>query len=354
LRFWDTGSGQTIRLLFGHTEPIRSVIFTPDGRTALSAGWDSSVRVWDLVAGESHLTLEGHSESVNSVEITPDCKAAVSASSDGTIRIWDLRTGKELGVLEGHHGSVHKVVLAPDGRTAVSASDDYAAKVWDLAAGKLIRTIEGHAFPVRGASVTPDGKTVVTASWDRTLCVWDLETGEKLASYLPQALMEAVSQITHDGAFAAGTMDGHMHFLQLQNLEQEAPIVTPIVAFEFDVKSFGKQMALALKRVLRSDKAQDDRQTPAFRDGQKISGRFAKAPAISCPACGEQSPVPDEPRKVIQQNMKSLREKKQDGVAPSPCLALPAEAFRDSRLKILCPVCRKPVKLNPFFADSRE
>jgi hypothetical protein len=148
-------------------------------------------------------------------------------------------------------------------------------------------------------------------------------------------------------------MDGHMHFLKLQNLKQEAPIVTAVVRFEFDIKGVGKQVASMFKRVLHTETPQD-RQTPAFGPGQKIGGHHAKAPTITCPWCGAQSPVPDEPRKIIQGNIRDVENMRKFVPAPSPCLFLPKETFDEPKLAILCPTCRKSMRLNPFFADTRS
>ena len=50
-------------------------------------------------------TLEGHSESVRGVAVTPDGRRAVSASEDQTLKVWDLESGRELRTLEGHSDS---------------------------------------------------------------------------------------------------------------------------------------------------------------------------------------------------------------------------------------------------------
>jgi hypothetical protein len=65
-------------------------------------------------------TLEGHSDSVNAVAVTPDGRRAVSASEDNTLKVWDLESGQELRTLEGHSDPVNAVVVTPDGRRAVS------------------------------------------------------------------------------------------------------------------------------------------------------------------------------------------------------------------------------------------
>jgi WD40 repeat protein len=47
-------------------------------------------------------TLEGHTSYVDGVAITADGKRAVSASLDGTLKVWDLAIKRALRSLEGH------------------------------------------------------------------------------------------------------------------------------------------------------------------------------------------------------------------------------------------------------------
>ena len=54
--------------------------------------------------------------------VTPDGRRAVSASADDTLKVWDLESGRELHTLSGHAHSVFTVAVRPDGRRAVSAS----------------------------------------------------------------------------------------------------------------------------------------------------------------------------------------------------------------------------------------
>src|ERR1017187_3016673 len=88
-------------------------------------------------------TLEGHSDAVTRVTVTPDGKWAVSASDDATLRVWDLEAGRVLRTLEGH--SFSDVAVTPDGKRAVSASWDHTLKVWDLATGRTLCTLAGHS-----------------------------------------------------------------------------------------------------------------------------------------------------------------------------------------------------------------
>ena len=46
-----------------------------------------------LNTGGALRTLEGHTNAVCGVAVTPDGKRAVSASRDNTLRVWELATG---------------------------------------------------------------------------------------------------------------------------------------------------------------------------------------------------------------------------------------------------------------------
>ena len=188
LKLWDTGSGSgagsaTGRELItftGHTEPVGLVAFAPDGRTALSGGGsimrgkDFSLRLWDVAAGREFRTLTGHTDTVNSVVFSPDGRTALSGSWDNTLKLWDVATGREVRTFTGHTSSVLSVAFAPDGRTALSGSSDKTLKLWDVATGRALRTFTGHTSSVLSVAFAPDGRSALSGSEDRTLKLWDL------------------------------------------------------------------------------------------------------------------------------------------------------------------------------------
>lgn len=60
-------------------------------------------------------TLTGHLDWVKAVAITPDGKIAVSASEDKTLKVWDLSSGVELRTFTGHSSYVQGVAITSDG-----------------------------------------------------------------------------------------------------------------------------------------------------------------------------------------------------------------------------------------------
>ncbi len=89
-----------------------------------------------------------------------DGRRAVSASEDKTLKVWDLQTGRAERTLTGHTGAVNAVAVTPDGRRVISASDDMTLKVWDLQTGQAIASFTGESG-IRACAVAPDGVTIV-------------------------------------------------------------------------------------------------------------------------------------------------------------------------------------------------
>src|SRR5262249_35092453 len=51
---------QQLRSFIGHTESVHRIAFSPDGRRALSAAKDNTIRLWDVATGKEIRRLEGH------------------------------------------------------------------------------------------------------------------------------------------------------------------------------------------------------------------------------------------------------------------------------------------------------
>ena len=64
-------------------------------------------------------TFTGHSDWVNAVAYAPDGKRAISASGDHTLKLWNLETGKEIHTFTGE-SSMKTCDFAPDGVTIVA------------------------------------------------------------------------------------------------------------------------------------------------------------------------------------------------------------------------------------------
>jgi WD40 repeat protein len=180
VRLWDIESGHCLRVLEGHTDDVCSVALSADQRRALSGSSDRTVGLWDVETGRRLLTFGGHTDRVLSVAWSADQRRSLSGSWDKTVRIWDVETGRCLRVLEGHIGEVFSVVWSADQRRVLSGSKDNTLRLWDVETGRCLRVFEGHTDYVWIAISSADEGRAISGSGDNTLRLWDMGTGRCL------------------------------------------------------------------------------------------------------------------------------------------------------------------------------
>jgi WD40 repeat protein len=129
-----SGISETLTLrgtLKGHGDWVTSLATTPeDPNLLLSSSRDKSVVVWQLLhsggGGENNSygfarrALRGHSHFVSDVVISSDGAFALSASWDSELRLWDIATGKTTRRFVGHDKDVLSVAFSVDNRQIVS------------------------------------------------------------------------------------------------------------------------------------------------------------------------------------------------------------------------------------------
>ena len=187
IRLWDMYTGEHKKTLNGHEHRVYSVAFSPDGKTLASGSDDNTIRLWSVDTGETKRILTGHAgefegvdngpssvEGVKSVAFSPDGKTLASGGGDNVIHLWDVETGKSKMTLIGHTHWVFSLAFSPDGKTLASGSVDSDIRLWDPHTGQHKKTLTGHSAWIRSIAFSPDGKTLASGSDDGSVLLWKI------------------------------------------------------------------------------------------------------------------------------------------------------------------------------------
>ncbi|RKK30991.1 Vegetative incompatibility protein HET-E-1 [Fusarium oxysporum f. sp. cepae] len=214
VKIWNVATGEEERTLKGHTGWISSVAFSNDGKLIASGSNDTTVKIWNMATGEEERTLKGHRYSVSSVAFSNDGKLIASGSDDTTVKIWNVATGEEERTLKGHRYWVSSVAFSNDGKLIASGSDDPTVKIWNMATGEEERTLKGHAKLVSSVVFSKDGKLIASGSVDKTVKIWNMATGTNVKSFDASEFTDVLSftdndsvLVTNTGRFSLGFRD---------------------------------------------------------------------------------------------------------------------------------------------------
>lgn len=218
--------------LLAHSWPVRSVAFSPDGKTIASGGDDGIVRLWDAATQRKiGAPFIGHNQGVTSVAFGPGGKTLVSSSFDGTVRLWSVADHTQIGdAFQAHAGAIFSVAHSPDGRTLVTGGegDSGTVRIWDVATHRQIgEPFGGQAY---GAAVafSPDGRTFATGA-DDDLQLWDTSSRAPIGKALRTAGY-GISSVSFSGdgkTIAAADADGSV---RLWDTTTRAPVGKPFTA----------------------------------------------------------------------------------------------------------------------------
>ena len=260
VRLW-TARGQRLvpvrRLPVAEGSTVRTVAFSPDGRTVAAGSTDQAVRVWQVASGERlSPPLEGFTSWVNGLAFAPDGATLAAAASGGLVQTWDTRTWETTRSMPGP-ANFTSVTYLPEGEGLLTGALDGVARVVPLSAPRvegLGDNVWGLSYPDAGdpvyvgvgsgapavvpvrheggglrpdeplripaqagtldgvVGVSPDGGTVVGGTSEGRAVVWRLGAdGEVEESHVVEAASQLIENVdfSADGArFALSSDDG--------------------------------------------------------------------------------------------------------------------------------------------------
>jgi len=173
-----TGQAPDIALTQGHSDPIKAIAISPDGRTFVSLGQDNRMHLWDAGSGRALRSI-GEGEYFSTVSYAPNSKTLLTIGHSDGFDLWSAATGKLAGgnqhtpqvVWAGFLGASGDILACGTAGCDIGSEQDFErGTVTTLETPQLI-----NVGSFNGASVSPDGSRTALLVGTQLLLI-DTET----------------------------------------------------------------------------------------------------------------------------------------------------------------------------------
>ena len=172
--------------LAGHTDWIRAMAFSPDGKSLVSAGNDRRVLLWDIETGSCAVLGEARSRGGGRGLQSPG-KWVATAGFEGQA----LPAG--FAARRRRNGTWTPAVptFAPGQFLRTIATSRWAGGMVRSVCGicrkdRIARTCHVHRLRIRGIAFAQEDQQIITGSEDRTVRIWNWQTDEQVTALPPQ------------------------------------------------------------------------------------------------------------------------------------------------------------------------
>ncbi len=184
-----------------------AAVYSRDGRRVATASMARTARVWDAATGQPLGPPLAHPGVVFTVAFSHDGRTMATGCRDGGVRFWDVESSRAIGPSPRHGKAVRSIAFTRDDRLVLSSSEDGTAVLWDAATGRPIGNRLTHSTELRCAFFTPDETRIVTTGFEAIARVWRLGREETLARILPMSGAVAAVAFSPDGTRAMGSCE---------------------------------------------------------------------------------------------------------------------------------------------------
>lgn len=178
ISLWDLQTGKPVKTLSGHTDPVHSVAFTPNGQLLASTSggsYDYTLRLWSVPTGAALKTVN-LSADAHSVAFSGDGRMVAGAAWE-QVQVFRLQDMYKMGSFVGgnKYEAANVVVFSPDGKILATAGDEGIIRGWAIASGKSSFMLKGETDRIQALAYSSDGGTLVSGSEKGTIQIWDIK-----------------------------------------------------------------------------------------------------------------------------------------------------------------------------------
>ena len=188
IQLWDIDTATQVSTMGEGIGSVGVLAFSEDGKTLASVGWRKGIQfhVWDVDTGleVSHFTGQQVSIRGRALAVSPN-HLFVAGADRNKVFLWDTRIGNLRDIIEGREELASSLAFSPDSK--MLASGHATIRLWNVETGKQMSRLDGHTRIVDVLTFSPDGKTLASGDASGEIRLWNIGAGGDQLS-LPRLL----------------------------------------------------------------------------------------------------------------------------------------------------------------------
>ncbi|MYF54410.1 hypothetical protein F4225_01275, partial [Candidatus Poribacteria bacterium] len=183
---YNAENGKELALLKSDEIDIVSSVFTPDGKSLMSAAANGETHLWNATTGEKLSRLTDGNDIVKKVALSGDTTKLVTNSMDDKFRVYDLENpNTDPLVIDDTFQSVKYLGFSTDGEIIAATKiphhsqygrvvENVRLQVWNTKTKNQLLNIPGEDPYITAMILLADGNTIVTADVDNQIQFWNI------------------------------------------------------------------------------------------------------------------------------------------------------------------------------------
>ena len=155
---FETASATTV----SHPLSVWGIAFAPNG-DLYAADVSGQVTVFEAGSWKTRSGWSASESPITRMTVSSDGKTLVTCGHDSTVRLWSTSTNELLREIQVTQGlSFQDVAIHPDGRwLATATTGSSGVQLWELESGRLLQSFDPHGENIFAVSFSPNGQFVV-------------------------------------------------------------------------------------------------------------------------------------------------------------------------------------------------
>ncbi len=203
---------EIVATLLGHTDWVKSLDYSKDGKWLASCGNDCCLRIWEINAGYRGRLLAKTEHALSIVRIHPNQDSVFVAGFSQEVSAWSMASNQKIFSHRCECADHRALDLSEKGDLIAWGGRDGKVVLFDLEQNSVVFERPFHKDRVRCIRFSPDGTRICSIGEDRRICRWDIPTESmNLDQKIPGGKL--MSMIFVDMVTAAiGSSDNAIHF----------------------------------------------------------------------------------------------------------------------------------------------